>query len=89
MTGQPYPEAMRALVFDPLGMTRTTADPVVGPSTRLGRRASPVVRPPVARAPLFRADLAPAGFIASTADDLSRPIEMLLAGGTLDGSARS
>ena len=43
---------------------------------------------PDARTPLFRADLAPAGFIASTASDLARPIEMILAAGrTRDGNA--
>ena len=39
----------------------------------------------MAAPPLFRSDLAPAGFIASTAADMARPIEMILAGGTFDG----
>ena len=39
--------------------------------------------------PLFRADLAPAGFIASTAGDVSRPIEMVLAGGCRTGGGSS
>lgn len=82
---QPYPAAMQALVFGPLGMAHTTADPEKARRMGLGDAHRLWFGIPDDRTPIFRADLAPAGFIASTAGDLSRPIEMLLAGGTSAG----
>ncbi len=86
VTSQTYPEAMQALVFGPLGMTHTTADPEAARRLGLGDAHRLWFGIPMASPPLLRADLAPAGFIASTAGDLARPIEMLLAGGTFDGA---
>ena len=42
---------------------------------------------PTVHAPLLRPDLVPAGFIVSTAADVARPIEMLLAGGRIGDQA--
>ena len=83
--GQPYPAAMQALVFDPLAMHHTTADLDTARRLGLGDAHRLWFGLPLARPPLFRADLAPAGFIISTADDLTHPIDMLLAGGAYDG----
>ncbi len=85
---RPYPDAMRTLVFEPLGMAHTTADPAMARQLGLGDAHRFWFGLPGARTPLFRSDLAPAGFIASTASDLARPIEMILAAGrTRDGNA--
>lgn len=85
VSGQSYPEAMRTLVFEPLAMHHTTAD--LGEARRLGLGDAHRMwfGLALARPPLFRADLAPAGFIVSTAEDMARPIEMLLAGGVGHG----
>ena len=85
VTGQAYPAAMQDLVFGPLGMSHTTADPDTARELGLGDAHRLWFGLPMASQPLFRTDLAPAGFIASTAGDLARPIEMILAGGTADG----
>lgn len=85
VTGQPYPAAMQALVFDPLAMRHTTADLGTAKALGLGDAHRMWFGLALARAPLFRADLAPAGFIVSTAADMTHPIEMLLAGGAYDG----
>ena len=82
VTGQDYPTAMQTLVFDPLGMKHTTADPDAARGLGLGDAHRLWFGLAIPRTPLFRSDLAPAGFIASTASDMARPIEMLLAGGT-------
>ena len=85
VSGESYPAAMQELVFAPLGMSHTTADPVTAVSMGLGDAHRLWFGIPDEHRPLFRADLAPAGFIASTAGDVSRPIEMVLAGGMSDG----
>ena len=85
VTGRSYPAAMQELVFGPLGMAHTTADPDVARDLGLGDAHRLWFGIPLAAKPLFRPDLAPAGFIASTAADLARPIEMILAGGSIDG----
>lgn len=85
VTGKPYPDAMQALVFEPLAMHHTTADLERARALGLGDAHRMWFGLALARVPLFRADLAPAGFIASTADDMAHPIEMLLADGAYDG----
>ena len=67
-SGQPYAQAMGGLVFRPLAMRDTTADPLP-PSARPRRFPPDLVRHPPVRAPLLRPDLVPAGFIVSTAAD--------------------
>ena len=85
VTGESYPDAMQALVFDPLAMHQTTADLDRAQALGLGDAHRLWFGLALARTPLFRADLAPAGFIVSTAEDMAHPIEMLLAGGAYDG----
>ncbi|WP_439472887.1 serine hydrolase domain-containing protein [Brevundimonas sp.] len=64
VTGQPYPEAMRRLVLDPLGMRHTT--PVAPPDVMSYRTVSPPVEWTNPRPPF----LAAAGGWYSTAADL-------------------
>ncbi|RZJ29384.1 MAG: class A beta-lactamase-related serine hydrolase [Brevundimonas sp.] len=66
VTGQPYPDAMRRLVLDPLRMTQTT--PVAAPGTMSYRTVSPPVEWINPRPPF----LAAAGGYYSTAADLLR-----------------
>ncbi|RZJ24794.1 MAG: class A beta-lactamase-related serine hydrolase [Brevundimonas sp.] len=66
VTGQPYPDAMRTLVLDPLRMTQTT--PVAAPGTMSYRAVSPPVEWINPRPPF----LAAAGGYYSTAADLLR-----------------
>ena len=85
VTGQPYADAMETLVFEPLAMNHTAADLATARRLGLGDAHRMWFGLAVAQTPLFRADLVPAGFIVSTADDMAHPIEMLLAGGTYGG----
>ncbi len=85
VTGRSYADAMQALVFGPLAMHHTTADPGTARRLGLGDAHGLWFGLALAHAPLFRADLAPAGFVASSADDMAHPIEMLLAGGVFGG----
>lgn len=66
VTGQPYPDAMRTLVLNPLRMTQTT--PVAAPETMSYRTVSPPVEWINPRPPF----LAAAGGYYSTAADLLR-----------------
>jgi len=85
VTGEPYATAMDDLVFGPLGMTHTTADHATAVAMGLGDAHRLWFGLASARPALWRSDLAPAGFIASTPTDLLRPIGMILAGGTMNG----
>jgi CubicO group peptidase (beta-lactamase class C family) len=87
VTGQPYAEAMTDLVFRPLGMTHTSADLPTAESNGLGDAHRLWFGLADSHRPLFRPDVAPAGFVTSTAVDLARVQEMVLAGGQLNGSA--
>jgi hypothetical protein len=78
---------MQSLVFGPLGMTHTTADPDAAWALGLGDAHRIWFGIPTVHAPLLRPDLVPAGFIVSTAADLTRPIEMLVAGGRIGDQA--
>src|SRR6478752_8481265 len=82
-SGQPYAAAMQSLVFGPLGMTHTAADPDAAASLGLGDSHRIWFGIATTHAALLRPDLVPAGFIVSTAADIARPIEMLLAGGRI------
>ena len=82
-TGEPYADAMRTLVFDPLGMTHTTADLATARTLGLGDSHRIWFGIPTVHEPLLRPDLVPAGWIVSTAADLARPMEMILAGGLI------
>ena len=84
VSGRPYADAMRSLVFRPLGMSHTTADPAAARALGLGDSHRIWFGIPTTHEPLLRPDLVPAGFIVSTAADIARPIEMLLAGGRIE-----
>ena len=64
VTGESYPAAMQRLVFGPLGMVHTTADPETARAMGLGDAHRLWFGIPDEHEPLFRADLGPAGFIA-------------------------
>jgi CubicO group peptidase (beta-lactamase class C family) len=87
VTGRPYAEAMDELVFGPLGMSRTTADLDDAQRNGLGDAHRLWFGLSDSHAPLFRPDVLPAGFITSTATDLARVNEMILANGRVDGTA--
>ena len=87
VSGRSYADAMQSLVFGPLGMTHTTADPAAAAALGLGDSHRIWFGIPTVHAPLLRPDLVPAGFIVSTAADVARPIEMLLAGGRIGDRA--
>jgi CubicO group peptidase (beta-lactamase class C family) len=87
VTDRPYADAMDQLVFGPLGMSRTTADLATAKRNGLGDAHRLWFGVSDNRAPLFRPDVVPAGFITSTATDLARVHEMMLAQGRVNGTA--
>jgi CubicO group peptidase (beta-lactamase class C family) len=87
VSGRPYADAMQSFVFGPLGMSHTTADPATAVALGLGDSHRIWFGVPTTHVPLLRPDLVPAGFIVSTAADVARPIEMLLAGGRIGDRA--
>ena len=84
--GKPYPDTMRELLFEPLGMSRSTVRPLVAATYDLalphevseGRAA--VVRPLPDNAAMW-----PGGSVYSSIRDLSRFVIALMDGGRLDG----
>ena len=85
VSGRPFAEAMAELVFEPLGMTRTSADLATAVSNGLGDAHRLWFGLPDSHTPLFRPDVVPAGFITSTASDLARVNVMILGGGRVNG----
>jgi CubicO group peptidase (beta-lactamase class C family) len=85
VTGRPYADAMNELVFRPLGMATTSADLGTAVGNGLGDAHRLWFGLADSHAPLFRPDIVPAGFITSTAPDLARVNEMILAGGRVNG----
>ena len=81
-----YADAMRELIFTPLGMTRSTLRPSVATaaSHALGHRLDgdklTVVRPIANDTRIW-----PAGYMWSNADDISRALFALMHGGRVDG----
>ena len=88
VTGQPFARAMDDLVFRPLGMRHTTADRATAERLGLGDAHRLWFGLANATRPLDRPDLAPAGFIAATAGDLARPLEVLAHDGLAADGAR-
>ena len=82
-SGSSYADAVARRVFDPLGMTRTTADPGSVNDLAPGTVAAfgGALRLPQS---LPRYGV-PAGYIASTARDMTRYVRALLGRGSLDG----
>lgn len=87
VTTRPFPQAVTETVFRPLGMARSTFNPLValtyphaqGHDTR---GVAPVVVRPYNAVPAT----APAGALITTVDDLSRLARALLGHGALDGT---
>lgn len=70
VSGQPYGEYVQQNIFDPLGMTNSTTSPDAAPGLAMPHRwwfgfPLPVDAP-------YLVDVIPAGYIISTADDMSR-----------------
>ncbi len=72
VSGQPFGAYLSRRVFGPLGMAHATTDPGVAIADGLGQAHRLFFGLADAHAPLFREDLAPAGFIAASADDVGR-----------------
>lgn len=84
---KPYADAMRELVFAPLGMTRTTLRPLEAMTYPLsmGHSASGKEKPVIIRPAFNNVAMWPAGSIYSSVNELSRFVIALLNGGKLDG----
>lgn len=87
VSGTSYEAYMRDRVFGPLGMTHTTSSLATARATGLGQAHRLTFGLADAHAPLFREDMAPAGFIASSADDMAHFVAAEINGG-LAGTTR-
>ncbi len=87
VTKKPYADAMDELVFQPLGMSRTTLRPLVALTYPLamGHSASPNEGAKIIRPAYNNVAQWPAGSIYSSVNDLSRFVRALLNSGQLDG----
>jgi CubicO group peptidase (beta-lactamase class C family) len=87
VTGQSYEAYMQANVFGPLAMIHTTSKLATARAEGLGRAHRLWFGLPDSHQPLFREDLAPAGFIASSADDLGHVLIAEMNGGRFGTTA--
>jgi CubicO group peptidase (beta-lactamase class C family) len=78
VTGLSYAEALGRDVLAPLGMTHASADPAEARADGLGDGHRLVFGVSVGHPALDRADLAPAGFVAASADDMAAYLGALL-----------
>lgn len=87
VTGKPYAEAMREILFKPLGMTRTTLRPLMAMTWPLavGHEPQESGPPQVVRPMADDTRIWPAGYAFTSLNDLSRFVIALLDGGRLDG----
>ena len=69
VSGQPYETYLAEHVLDPLGMTRTVADPALAPNLAQGYGC--VLGWPVPREEQFNRAHLPSGYLISTAEDLT------------------
>jgi CubicO group peptidase (beta-lactamase class C family) len=84
--GQPYADMMDALVFTPVGMTRTTLRPLAAMTHPLAVGHDARGGPPTVIRPAFdNVAMWPAGSVYSSAEDLARFVGALLASGRIDG----
>jgi CubicO group peptidase (beta-lactamase class C family) len=81
VSGQSYEAYMQANVFKPLDMTHTSSVFATAEANGLGEAHRLWFGLPDSHTPLFREDLAPAGFVASTADDLANVLVAEMNGG--------
>lgn len=86
-TGKPYADAMREILFEPLGMSRTTLRPLVAMTwpLALGHEPGEAGPPTVIRPLADDTRIWPAGYAFTSLNDLSRFVVVLLDGGRLDG----
>ncbi|HKQ52407.1 MAG TPA: serine hydrolase domain-containing protein, partial [Pyrinomonadaceae bacterium] len=86
--GKPYADMMDELLFQPLGMRRTTFRPLVAMTYPLavGHAGGADGKPAVIRPAYDNVAQWPAGSIFSSANDLSRWVMALLSEGRLDGA---
>ena len=84
---QSYGDYVTEHIFQPLGMTNSYADKEDALEAGLAQGHSKLFGFPVARGPVFRAYLLGAGYIVSTARDLSRFLIAMDSGG-ISGGAR-
>jgi CubicO group peptidase (beta-lactamase class C family) len=87
VSGESYEAYLQDHVARPLGMVDTSSVAATARADGLGQAHRLWFGLPDSHAPLFREDLAPAGFVASSADDMARVLAAELNGGSL-GSAR-
>lgn len=87
VTGKPYADAMQEILFEPLGMTRTTLRPLAAMTRPLsvGHEPQEGGPPRVVRPMADDTRIWPAGYAFTSVNDLSRFVLALLDGGRLDG----
>ena len=81
VSGQPYEAYLQANVFGPLRMTHSSSVLATAVSDGLGQAHRLWFGLADSHAPLFREDLAPAGFVAASADDLANVLIAEMNGG--------
>ena len=86
VSGQSYADYVTEHIFEPLGMTDSYADKEDALEAGLAQGHSKLFGFPVARRPIFRAHLLGAGYIVSTARDLSRFLIAIDNGGVSGGA---
>ena len=86
VSGQSYGDYVTEHIFEPLGMTNSHADREDALKAGLAEGHSKLFGFPVARRPIFRAHLLGAGYIVSTARDLSRFLIAIDNGGVSGGA---
>lgn len=86
VSGQSYEAYLQDTVAGPLGMVHTTSNASTAKADGLGQSHRLWFGIADARQPLFREDLAPAGFVASSADDMARVLAAELDGGRYGSS---
>lgn len=84
---KPYADAMKELIFAPLGMTSTTLRPLDAMTYPLsmGHNVSGKAKPTIIRPAFNNVAMWPAGSIYSNVNELSRFVIALLNGGKVDG----
>ncbi|MEA4884040.1 MAG: serine hydrolase domain-containing protein [Clostridia bacterium] len=85
VSGQSYADYVTEHIFRPLGMMHSYAGKEDAPEAELAQGHSKLFGFPVARQPIFRAYMLGAGYIVSTAHDLSRFLIAMDNGGAHDG----
>ena len=85
VSGRPFEAYLQDHVFEPLGMHHASADPATSAADGLGDAHRLWFGLADTHRPLDRADLAPAGFVSASADDLGRYLAALMEPAGPDG----